>query len=100
MCDTQRKGRLHRQEYLSQMGKYSLADILGHGGVNQSPHITNKFTRTGGTIIIRPLTEVLIVAAGGGAVTVVKGKVEGVVQVVESEAKTVDAEILMTCRAS
>ena len=33
---------------------------------NHSLHIKNKFTRPGGTIIIRPLTEFIIVAAGGG----------------------------------
>ena len=47
-------------------GKYPLADILSHGGANQSPNITNKFTRPGRTIIIRRLTAVLIVAAVGG----------------------------------
>ena len=81
------------------MGKYSLADILGHEGANQSLHTTQKFTRPGGTIIIRTLTDVLIVAAGEGAAKVVKGMAEGVVQVTEDEAEAVDAEILMTRQA-
>ena len=82
------------------MGKYLLADILGHWGANQSPHITKKFTRPGGTIIIRPLTAVIIVVDGGGAVAVVEGTAYGVVQVEEVDAKAVDAEILMNRRAS
>ena len=66
MYNTQRRGWIHFQEYLRRMGKYSLANILGHGGANQSPHITETVTRPGGTIIIRPLTAVLIVVNGGG----------------------------------
>ena len=87
------------------MIKYLLANILVDGGGNQSPHITNKFTRPGGTMIIRPLTADLIVAAvGGGGVAVFEFLVEGAVQVTEaeakSEAKAVDLNILMTHRAS
>ena len=48
-----------------------MADILGHGRVNQSPHTTKKFTRPDGTIVIKPLTYVIIVEAGGGAAAVV-----------------------------
>ena len=68
MYDTWKRVRLHHQEYLSQIGKYSLANILGQRGANQFPHITKKFIRPGGTIIIRPLKSVLIVVAGGGGV--------------------------------
>ena len=82
------------------MGIYLLADILGHGGAYQPPHTAKKFTRPGETIIIRPLTAVLIVASGGGAVAVVKAMSEGFVQVSEAEDKDVDTEILMTRRAS
>ena len=39
-------------------------------------------------------------AAGGEAFAVVKGTAEGVVQMSEAEAKAVEAEILMTFRAS
>ena len=66
MYNTWKRGHLHCQEYLSRMIKYLLANILVDGGGNQSPHITNKFTRPGGTMIIRPLTAVLMVAAVGG----------------------------------
>ena len=38
----------------------------GTWGRESVAHITNKFTRPGGTTIIRPLTEFIIVAAGGG----------------------------------
>ena len=84
------------------MGKYLLADILGHWGANQSPHITKKFTRPGGPVIIIPLTAVWIVVTGGGAFTVVEGTEEEVVQVAEdkAEAKEVDAQTLTTCQAS
>ena len=58
------------------------------------PYITKKFTRPGETIIIIPLTAVIIVADAGGAVAVVKGMVEGV------EAEAMDAEILRTLQAS
>ena len=78
------------------MGKYLLADILGHGGVNQSPYITKKITRPRGNIIIRPLISVLIVAAVGFLVVVVNGMAEGVIQAAEDNA--VDAEIIMTRR--
>ena len=100
MYNTRRRGRLQFQEYLSWMGKYSLADILGHGGVNQSPHITKKSTRTGGTIVIKPLTAVIIVEFGGGGGRSDLGQVRGDFQVSEAEAKAVDAEILITRQAS
>ena len=66
MYDTRRRVQLHCQEYFSWMGKYFLDDILGHGGANQLPRITKKFTKPNETIIIRPLTAVLTVASGGG----------------------------------
>ena len=102
MYDTQRRGRIHCQKYLIQMGIYLLADILGHGGAYQPPHTAKKFTRPGETIIIRPLTAVLIVASGGGAFVVVEGMAERVIQMGEDEDKdkVVDAEILIPLRAS
>ena len=100
MYDTQRRGRIRRQESLSRMGKYSLADILGHEGANQSLHTTKKFTRPGGTIIIRTLTDVLIVVSGGGAVAVVEGTAEGSIHVADTEAEAVNAEIIMTRQTS
>ena len=60
------------------------------------PHITKKLTRPGGTIIIRPLTAILIVVAGGGVVTVVERMEEWVFQVSDAKAKAVNAEILIT----
>ena len=82
------------------MGKYSLADILGHEGENQSLHTTKKFTRPGGTIIIITLTDVLIVVSGGGAVAVVEGTAEGSIHVADTEAEAVNAEIIMTRQTS
>ena len=77
MYDKRRRGQIHSKYYLNRIVKYSLANILGHGGDNQSPHIRKKFTRTDGTIIIRPLISVLIVASGGGKGHSGQGNVRG-----------------------
>ena len=80
-------------------GKIFIGRYHGTWGSESVAPYQKKITRPGKTIIIIPLTDVLIVAAGEGAAKVVKGMAEGVVQVTEDEAEAVDAEILMTRQA-